>query len=1076
MTVKERLELDTEDAERDIRKLGDLIEKNLKTAAGGLDLDLDGSSREVRKLGALIDNEIKLDKGAIGKDAAADLDDITTAAKKTERSIDGLDDAFKDAGSTRAKARDVNGRFVKSNNDLNDSLGKQDKLMKGGAAAGKALAAGLTAVAGGAALAITAAVKLNSEFAEFEKSITEVRTLLPELSDEGFGQMQDDVLELGVSIGRLSSDTVPALYSALSAGVPEDNALTFLADADILAKAGVSTLEESVDLLTSSLNAYGQEATNASDVSDLLFTTVKAGKTTIPELSANISNVAPIASDAGVALQDVLEAIADLTLTGTPTAQATTQIRAAIGELAKTGTVASDVFKELTGETFREFIASGGTLEDAFKRLEGGARTAGVSIGDMFGSQEAGQAAAQLAEVENFTDVTGAAQLAADEYLETTAGQMARAQASFERVRLELGEAVTPAFLELAKVAEADLVPVIRELTPLIADFATEYAPELGKQLQSVAGIIQDLTPVIEVAFKALVFGAERSTDAWALVADTIGNVRDLATDISNAWKIPGVSISAVTEAAAELGGKTREAGEEAERLESRWAAYGDATRAQAEQQKEDLDEINAALVTTTSNVADLVDADSKIQLDFEFQEGEFDEIVKGIDDLFQDQSFGINTELDDQSLDAALADLNQRLAAEANRIDNLNLLRSLGADDLAENFKDAPELLQDLVNQGFERIASEERKLDISLGRVDAQINEGETEELARRLAEAAGVEYTSAFRNAIPDDLLVEALETGDTQLVEARIEGIVESLVAMGAVVEGANGELVIDQASIDKVEEARAQALLTTEAFDQETILKINTDKAQKNLEAALADVKALNGEDLKDKTAIAEILTRGQGDLSDAQSSLDALNNKSVQVEVASLGLDALTNIKRTVDSLESKTLTVTVLAKLTQQALDVLAIPGIELSGALRYGDVVTSPGIYAIGEGRGPEAVVPMAEGPEHMMNIIRQAGMVQAMAPHLSATEFAQIMAHAPSQAAAAPHVSVSGGWSGPTRQDIKRENRRHTEMMNGFTRLERQMTSMGDRITRATTRQTQGAPRAFPLGRALVHAGVN
>ena len=71
-------------------------------------------------------------------------------------------------------------------------------------------------------------------------------------------------------------------------------------------------------------------AEEAGTVSDQLFTTVRLGKTTFGELGASIAQVAPIAAAYGISIDQVLGAVASLTKQGTPTAQAMTQIRAAI--------------------------------------------------------------------------------------------------------------------------------------------------------------------------------------------------------------------------------------------------------------------------------------------------------------------------------------------------------------------------------------------------------------------------------------------------------------------------------------------------------------------------------------------------------------------------------------------------------------------------------------------------------------------------------------------------------------------------------------------------------------------------
>ena len=72
------------------------------------------------------------------------------------------------------------------------------------------------------------------------------------------------------------------------------------------------------DILTTVLNAFKIEAKDVDKVSDVLFTTVRLGKTTLSELSSSLAQVAPLASASGVKFEEIAAAIATLTKQGTP--------------------------------------------------------------------------------------------------------------------------------------------------------------------------------------------------------------------------------------------------------------------------------------------------------------------------------------------------------------------------------------------------------------------------------------------------------------------------------------------------------------------------------------------------------------------------------------------------------------------------------------------------------------------------------------------------------------------------------------------------------------------------------------
>lgn len=86
-----------------------------------------------------------------------------------------------------------------------------------------------------------------------------------------------------------------------------------------------------------------------------------------------------------------------MTVNGNNTAKTITMLKSMLSELSKEGQVAADNFKTLAGESFTEFIANGGTLQEAMLKMEEYAKKTNRSITDLFGSTDAGSAALNLA-------------------------------------------------------------------------------------------------------------------------------------------------------------------------------------------------------------------------------------------------------------------------------------------------------------------------------------------------------------------------------------------------------------------------------------------------------------------------------------------------------------------------------------------------------------------------------------------------------------------------------------------------------------------------------------------------------
>lgn len=377
----------------------------------------------------------------------------------------------------------------------------------------------------------TATAALTKEgltsFADFETGMREVFTLLPGISQEAMDEMSAQVQTASVEMGKLPEEVIPALYNSLSAGVPPDNVFEFLKEANESAVGGVTDLDTSVNALSSIVNAYGTDVISTSEVSDLLFTTVKNGKTTLDELASTIYNIAPLASSMGVSFDQVTAAAATMTKQGIPTTQTMTMLKNLMSELSKEGSVADKAFRDIAGMGFTDFIAQGGTVYDAMQLMEAGAAEAGLGVNNLFGSIEAGQAALALTgkgaamfaeDMAAMEDATGAADEAfatMDQGLQPALNRLA---AGVETAKVKLGEA-------LAEPA-ADIVTGLTGMLtgdPAAADAMAKGLSDLLKTaINAVTGILPSLGSIAVELVNALVTS----------ISDNADDIGDAATQI----------------------------------------------------------------------------------------------------------------------------------------------------------------------------------------------------------------------------------------------------------------------------------------------------------------------------------------------------------------------------------------------------------------------------------------------------------------------------------------------------------------------------------------------------------------
>jgi len=195
-------------------------------------------------------------------------------------------------------------------------------------------------VAAGLGLATHSATKFNTAMAE-------VSTLV-DTSTTDMDALASNVRSLSKEFGQMPVDTAKALYTTISAGFGDaQDATVMLEGAMKLARGGITDTETAIDGLTSIMNSYGMAADQVTGVSDQMFVAMKAGKTTIGELSSSMGKVTPLAASAGVGLDQLLAATSALTLGGMNTAEAVTSLRGIITAVTKPTSEATKVAEQL---------------------------------------------------------------------------------------------------------------------------------------------------------------------------------------------------------------------------------------------------------------------------------------------------------------------------------------------------------------------------------------------------------------------------------------------------------------------------------------------------------------------------------------------------------------------------------------------------------------------------------------------------------------------------------------------------------------------------------------------------------
>jgi TP901 family phage tail tape measure protein len=197
-----------------------------------------------------------------------------------------------------------------------------------------------------ATIAFTKMSKEAYDFSkEFESAMKEVQTI-SETVQKNYAGVSKEIIEMTKTVPENAKNLAKGLYQIVSAGYDGAESMDILRQSAELAVAGVTDTFTAADAITSIMNAYGEAAGNAENISDKLFTTVKLGKTSMRELGPEITTVTGLAAQAGLAFDDLMAIIAQGVKT-LKTPEMMTGLRGMLTAIIKPTTEAEKVIEDL---------------------------------------------------------------------------------------------------------------------------------------------------------------------------------------------------------------------------------------------------------------------------------------------------------------------------------------------------------------------------------------------------------------------------------------------------------------------------------------------------------------------------------------------------------------------------------------------------------------------------------------------------------------------------------------------------------------------------------------------------------
>ena len=467
------------------------------------------------------------------------IQQTTAKIEEQEKQLNSYADELKAAGVNTDNLEEANGRLQKSYEKLQTSQQTLQKLNDKQQQVEQSISKTKGQLLGtiGAISAVAAAVYAGPVQAaqQYETAIAKVGTIA-DTQEVPLGTLSQQIMELsnktGIAANAIADD-------AISAGQKTGDAVNFVTNSTKLAKAGFAESSQTLDVLTTVLNAYGMSADKVSTVSDMLVQTQNKGKVTVGELASSMGKIIPTANASNVSLEQLCAGYAIMTSKGIAAAETTTYMNSMLNELSKSGSTTDKLLRQKMGGSFAELMASGKSLGEILGGIQEEASKSGLALSDMFSSSEAGKAAMSLlsngvdgfnSSVQDMVNSVGATDSAFAKMEDTTEAKMEKAKNSIANLGIVLGQNLLPIVGNLA-----DKVAVV---VTKVSEFAAANQKLVQTALKVAAGLAALKVGMLTTKLVTLSAQDGILSLAKKLLGLRAGFIENAATSVSFAEKL----------------------------------------------------------------------------------------------------------------------------------------------------------------------------------------------------------------------------------------------------------------------------------------------------------------------------------------------------------------------------------------------------------------------------------------------------------------------------------------------------------------------------------------------------------
>ncbi|UYB50384.1 phage tail tape measure protein (plasmid) [Lysinibacillus capsici] len=279
--------------------------------------------------------------------ATGDIDDLRNRSRQAQRELNRLGNEFRQGRITQEQYALATARITREMRQL-EGAQRRIKAISGtlqsGFNTGKAVA-GIAAIGTATAVAATAMSSLNTA-SDFQAQMAKVGAKT-EATKEEMKALNQEALRLGASSSLSASQVALAMDELGAKGFDATKIISAMPGLIAATEASGEDLALVSNVVTSAINAYGMEATEATRVADVMAMSANKTAAGVGDLGYSFKYAAPVANTLGIKLEELAAATGLLVDKGLAGEQAGTALRMSLIRLSKPPAEAEAALKEL---------------------------------------------------------------------------------------------------------------------------------------------------------------------------------------------------------------------------------------------------------------------------------------------------------------------------------------------------------------------------------------------------------------------------------------------------------------------------------------------------------------------------------------------------------------------------------------------------------------------------------------------------------------------------------------------------------------------------------------------------------